>query len=355
MIRRLSSLALALALALPAAGCGPKNLQKLEVPQGGVHLKYELVPGAAYSGRLRIGNTQTFDGAGNVSQALECDVKLTVVGPDPKQGGTLLRATFSNVDLKWGLPPSAPISPEEFTRDAIARLQGMNVAFNVSSTGEIVYMPTPPQELADVDKNFIDVVLRGLERAFLVVPDRAVKDQETWKEDEKRGREGKLGRFVVGKVETRVDGMYRDEDRQEDMLRLVIQFKRTETITTKEGSRKNDSEGRSTAMFSTEGYLASIEGESRDFDPVNGMTFSKVKVEWRKTAAGGTSQVPELASQQIDDPCDPDYVGGESCEDAAQTQQIDDPCHPDYVGAEACDATPPAAVTPEPVTAQPKT
>jgi hypothetical protein len=341
MLRRASMIALALGLLTAVASCGPKGLHKVEVPAAGVTMTYDLVPGATYSGHLRIGNTQAVDG-GNISQALECDVKLTVVGEDKTRGGTLLRATFANIDLKWGLPPSAPISPEEFTRDAIARLQGMNVSFNVKPNGEIVYMPTPPQELSDIDKQFIDVVLRGLERAFLVVPGRAVKDNETWDEDEKRGREGKLGRYVVGKVETRVDGMYRDDDRKEDLVRLVISFKRNETITTEDGSRKNESEGKSTALFSTSGYLAEIEGESRDFDPVNGMTFSKIKVDWRKTASGGTGTAqPDVAQQEISDPCDPDYVGAETCPDGSETQQITDPCHPDYVGAETC-ATPAA-------------
>ncbi len=345
MFRHLSKLtsgaAVALALLAFTPACGPKGLQKLEVPQAGVKMSYDLLPGAAYTGRLRIGNTQTVEGAGNISQALECDVKLVVVGADAQRGGTTLRATFGNIDLKWGLPPSAPMSPAEFTRDAIARLQGMNVSFTVKPTGEIVYMPVPPQDLSDVDKQFIDVVLRGLEKAFLVVPDHPVKDQETWAQDEKRGREGKLGRYVVGKVETRVEGLFRDETRKEDLLRLVIQHKRTETITTKDGSRKNESEGKSTAMFSTQGYLAEIQGESRDFDPVNGMTFSKVKVDWRKTATGSKSgpASPPL-EQEIGDPCDPDYVGAETCADGSETQVITDPCHPDYVGGEDCAAAP---------------
>lgn len=341
MLRRFSKLAsgvlVALALSAAAHGCSPQGQQKIEVPQAGVQMRYDLLPGATYDGHLRLGNTQTIDGAGNITQSLECDITLVVVGADPQRGGTLLRATFSNIDMKWGLPPSAPISPEEFTRDAIARLQGMNVAFNVSETGEIVYMPMPPQELSDVDKQFIDQVLRGLEKAFLVVPNHPVKDKETWAEDEKRGREGKLGRYVVGKVETRVDGMYRDDARKEDLLRLVIAQKRTETVTTKDGSRKSEIEGKWTAMFSTTGYLAQIDGESREFDPVNGMTFSKMKVEWRKTASGSVGgTVPKVDEQAIGDPCDPDYVGADECKDGSEAQVIDDPCHPDYVGPAEC-------------------
>jgi hypothetical protein len=184
-----------------------------------------------------------------------------------------------------------------------------------------------------------------------------VKDKETWSEDEKRGREGKLGRYVVGKVQTRVDGMYRDDTRKEDLLRLVITQKRAETITTKDSSRKIEIEGKSTAMFSTAGYLAQIDGESREFDPVNGMTFSKVKVDWKKTASGTTGgAAPTVDEQAITDPCDPDYVGSEECKDGTETQNIVDPCHPDYVGGEECKTPPPAdaaAPTGKPETAPP--
>lgn len=328
--------------------CGPSGLAKIAVPAAGVTMRYDLTPGAMFSGRLRVGNTRTIDGAGNVSQSLDCEVQLEVVDAGDDTKGALLRATFSNISLEWGLPPSAPMSPEEFTKSAITRLQGMNVAFRVKSTGEIVEMPAPPQELPDIEKQFIDAVLRALEQAFFELPARAVKDDETWSEDEKRGREGKLGRYVVGKTQTRVDGMFRDDKRKEDLVRLVVTRKRTETITTKDGSRKNESEGRMTAMFSTKGYLAEIEGESRDFDPVEGMTFSKVKVGWTRVDAGALAGGGE--TQDIGDPCDPNYVGTQTCASAPEQQNIEDPCHPDYVGAATCtteaptpaDATAPA-------------
>lgn len=333
-----------------AAGCGPRGLEKIAVPAGGIAMKYEMPPGAMYSGRLRIGNTRTIEGAGNVSQSLDCEVQLVVVAPPDGDKGALLRATFSNIDLQWGLPPSAPMSPEEFTKTAITRLQGMNVSFRVKTTGEIVEMPTPPQELPDVEKQFIDAVLRALEQAFFELPTRSVKDDETWSEDEKRGREGKLGRYVVGKTQTRVDGMFHDDARKEDLVRLVVSRKRTETITTKDGSRKNESEGRMTAMFSTQGYLAELEGESRDFDPVEGMTFSKVRVGWKRVDAGALGG--GIDTPPKDGECDPSDAGTQTCVDDSEQQNITDPCHPDYVGVETCAtdaAVPveaPAGVTP---------
>ncbi|MBX7084186.1 MAG: hypothetical protein K1X88_33575, partial [Nannocystaceae bacterium] len=319
--RLLLALALATSSSLSLSGCGPKGMRKIEVPGAGVRLAYDLSPGASYSGHLRIGNTQSFDGA-SISQALECDVKLVVVGDDPR--GALVRATFSNVDLKWGLPPSTPVSPEEFAADATAKLQGMNVTFNVKPTGEITYMPAPPQDVPDELKSFIDQVLRALEEGFLVVPDRALKDGESWDEDEQRGRKGKLGRYVEGKVTTKVAGMFHDEGRKEDLLRLEIQHKRKEVFTTKDGARTTESDTKATALFSTAGYLADVEGESRDYDPVNGMAFRKVDVKWKKLQGGDANATGGGGGdvQAITDPCDPDYVGEAECQGGGEVQAI---------------------------------
>ncbi len=330
-------------------------MKKLEIPAAGIRMSYDLDPGATYEGHLRIGNTRTVQAEGasaNINQALECDVRLEVIGADPERGGTMVRASFANVDLQWGLPASVPISPAEFTRGAVAQLQGMNVTFNVLPTGEITFMPVPPQQLDEQLKALIDQVLRGLEEAFLVVPKHAVKDGESWSEDERRGRKGKLGRYVEGKVTTKVDGMFHHDKLDQDVVKLEIQLQRKETFTTKDGARANESEGKSTVLFSTAGYLAQIEGESRDYDPVNGMSFRKVRVEWKKTADGtpGAAPVTPTQEQTIVDPCDPDYVGEEECKDAPNEEQaIVDPCHPDYVGELECkDASAPDPAAPPP-------
>lgn len=356
----LARFAFAALLGGPALACGPKGMKKVEIPAAGIQMAYDLDPGATYQGHLRIGNTQTVSAEGqqaSINQALECDVRLEVLGNDPQHGGTAVRASFANIDLKWGLPASAPISPAEFTRDALAQLQGLNVTFNVLPTGEIVYMPVPPQQMSDELKGLIDQVLRGLEEAFLVVPKHAVKDGETWSEDEHRGRKGKLGRYVEGKVTTKVDGMYHHGTLDEDVVKLVIELKRKETFTTKDGSRETESTEKSTALFSTAGYLAQVEGESKDYDPVNGMSYRKVRVEWKKTADGtpGGAAVAPTQEQTITDPCDPDYVGEAECKDGSEQQAITDPCDPDYVGEGECkdeaakpEGTPPAATTTPP-------
>jgi len=350
-IRPIVATALAALVLGAVPACEKEGLRKVEVPSSGIRLAYDLTTGSTYQGHVKLGNTQQIEGAGNVSQSLECDVKLVVIGDDPQRGGAQVRATVSNVDLKWGLPPSVPVSPDEFLQQALAQLQGMSITFNVLPTGEIVHMPSPPQELSEELRELVYQVVRALEQGFLVVPKHAVKDGETWTENERKGREGKLGRFVEGKVETKVDGMFHDDERKEDVVRLVIQEKRKEIVTTKDGARASESERKSTALFATTGYLAEVDGETREYDPKQGMNFRKLSVRWRRTAQGQGTAAPADV-QTIADPCHPDYVGPAECTEG-ETQAITDPCHPDYVGAEECAAgaapeggTPPAGTPP---------
>jgi hypothetical protein len=309
-------LALFALIATPACGGAKstgKDMKKLEVPAGGITLAYDLTPGASYEGRVRMGNTQQVEGLGSLSQSLACDVKLLVIGEDPTGAGAQVRATLSNIELEWGLPPSAPFSVDEFTKQAVAQLQGMQVTFNVLPTGEITQMPTPPQELSAEVKEVVYQVLRALEQGFLVVPKHKVDEGESWTEKEKRGREGKLGRYVDGEVTTKVEGMFRHDERAEDVVSLRIEQRKKETITTKDGARTSEIEGKSTALFSTKGYLAEVNGETREYDPKQGMNFRKLRVDWRKTASGKESGGDV---QVIADPCHPDYVGPLECTDA---------------------------------------
>ena len=325
---------LAAALGLPVVliGCGNKDMQKIEVPSDGVRLSYDLQPGASYKGHIRVGNTQAVEGLGNMNRNIEADVQLVALRPDPARGGTLIQARFSNVNLDWALPPNLPISADDFLSMTVEAVQGMNVNFVVSERGEIMFMPPPPQDVPDQMRLVITNLTDALESAFLPVPERNLGPGESWSEEEKSGRKGKLGRYREGTITTRFDGMFRDAQRKEDMAKLVIQHDRTDVITTKDGSRQNELEGKTVAYFSSNGYLALLESEQRDFDPQQGMTFRKVRASWQKTASGEAAAQDEV--QAITDPCDPDYVGPEPCAD--QVQAITDPCDPDYVGPEPC-------------------
>lgn len=330
-------------------------MKALDVPAAGIRMAYDLDPGATYGGHLRIGNTRTLTvegaSASNLAQSLECDVELRVLGTDAQRGGTLVQASFENIEIDWELPAGNPITPAEFTRDALARLQGMNVAFNVLPTGQITYMPVPPQELNDDLKALVDQVLRGLDDAFLVVPKHSVKDGEHWSEDEHRGHRGQPGRYVEARTTATVDGLFHNTSLDQDVVQLTVTGRRKETNTFAEGARVNESEESSVVLFSTDGYLAQIDAESRDYDPAGGMSFRKLRVQWKKLADGTPGGPPASQTQSITDPCDPDYVGEAECADTAPPdQRITDPCDPDYVGAETCAETP-TEPTPEPAPA----
>jgi hypothetical protein len=330
MSRPLPRLVLALFVALAPLGplaCNKGGLVRIDPPKGGVRLAYDLAPGATYEGHVRVGATLNQDGE-NLNQAIECDVRMVVLGEDGERPGTLVQATFNKVDVDAQLPRAYPISVEEFTRGTVAALQGMSVRFTVDETGKIVYMPPPPEGSDQLLGVMIGRVLDALESAFLVVPKRSVEAGESWSDEEKRGRKGKLGRYREGTVQTKVEGLFRDEKRKEDVVKLEIKQKRTDVVTTKDGRRETQSEGTTFALFSTRGYLAEIKGETRDYDPVQGMSFKKVLVEWRKVQDGSaTKAAPAPAGedaateeQAITDPCDPDYVGGEECKEATPTE-----------------------------------
>jgi hypothetical protein len=252
---RLSVFGLALATG-SLLSCGDKQLQRIETPQGGVKLQYDLTPGASYRGHLRVGNTRQIEGAGTLNQNVECGVQMTVLGRAPDREGHLVKATFTNVQLDWALPASVPISADEFLGMALEQVQGMAVTFAVLSTGEITYMPVPPSDAPDELKAVIQAVLDALESAFLAVPERTLAQGERWTDEQQQGRKGKLGRFREASVTTTFDGMFRAEERDEQWAKLDIQLARKDVITTKEGQRTGERTGKTTAYFSTAGYLA---------------------------------------------------------------------------------------------------
>ena len=354
---RLRSLPLALLLALgvaaPLPGCD-RGLQKVEVPAAGVRLGYDLAAGQSYEGRVRRSETVTTP-FGTLNRVLDYQVELTSLGKDPKRGDILVQARFTNVKIEWTLPPQAGlnISVDEFIRDAVSKVQGMVIRFNVGENGEVHYLPPIPSEVNDQLRLVIQAVLDSLDSAFIPLPDRALKAGESWEDKEKRGRKGKLGRYREGVLKTTFEGLYHMEGLDDTVAKLRIEDKGQETITTKEGSRANEWNGATDALFAVQGqYMVRRKGELRKFDPKEGTTFTKIQVEWRKLArkqVQGPTQVVE--KQRITDPCDPDYVGPGACEptpeggaqdlvapgEDVEKQRITDPCDPDYVGPGACD------------------
>jgi hypothetical protein len=318
-----SCFALALGLAVCWSGCGPKELTKIEVPDGGVKLAYDLSPGTAYRGHLRVGNTLQLQGM-TTKQTMECDVDLIVT--EKAASHSTLRARYVNIDIDMNFTsgPAAGLSLDE----ALNQIKALEVTLHVQENGKVTHVSPLPAGAPEAIQTLMQQLVDALESAFLVVPERQIKDGEQWTDSVKRGREGKLGRYRVGKTKTVFEGMYRHQ-RHDTVAKLSVAQEQTDVVTTKEGRRQTERNGKTTAYFSTAGYLAQFDSEIRDFDPTQGMTFRKLQASWRKT-----SDARKAATQAAPiDPCDPDYVGPDVCE---REGVVDDPCDPDYVGPDSC-------------------
>jgi len=340
-----------LLLSLLAAGpaCGPKY-EPLAVPEGGVRLAYDFSPGRTFEGHVR--RAETASGAmGNLNRVLEYDVRLQILGKDPKRGDILVRATFHNVKIQWTLPPGAiSISVDEFIEQAVRQVQGMEIRFNVGDDGSVHYLPPVPSEVDDELRLVIQGVLDSLDDAFLQVPDEPLQPGASWEEKEKKGRKGKLGRYRKGTKKTTFEGYFRDPKTGRKLAKLVLDDRGEEVITTKAGSRRNEWNGSTEAFFSlSDSFLAERHGELRKFDPKEGTTFLKVDVTWRKVADGTTAPAVQVERQAITDPCDPDYVGFDACpadEAAGGGDGTPPPPEQDAAAGEATEETEPAPDTP---------
>jgi len=310
-------------------------MTKIEAPSEGITLSYDLAIGQTYSGHVRRSETVRDALSGSsTTRSISFDVNLVVVGP-AEGGGNKVVATFTNVDLNWSLPAGIPLSLTEFTSSAKQALQGLQVDFHVGNDGQVLYRPPMPDSISPQLGIVLKGVLDVLETAFLTVPERPLQIGESWSDEKKRGREGKLGVYMTGSVTTKVAGLFRNEA-GEEIAKLEIGDKERAVTTTKEGSHENKKEGKTTSLFSTSGsYLVSTKGEITEFDTGNSTTFVKIQVDWDKGERRAVAPTPQEV-QSIVDPCDPDYVGGEECAPAGETQSINDPCDPDYVGAEEC-------------------
>lgn len=311
-------LALLLCAVPSLSGCktGP-GLTKIEAPAEGVTLRYDLTPGQVYQGSVR--HSETIRAAGSSTSAARSfsfDLTLRVRGADPAHGGMGVTARFSNVSVRWSLPPGIPISVAEFNRTAGQQLQGLEVDLTVDDTGKILHVPELPEDLSAELRVVLQQAIDALETAFLTVPAAPIKAGDAWKDDKTRGRKGKLGRYIEGTVKTRVDGFYRTGEPTLTVAKLVTETDELEITTTASGSHEVKKQSTTEALFATEQrYLHNYVREQQVFDAGNSNTFAKTEVSWAKppsqTGAAADAQV-----QDISDPCHPDYVGAEECQSA---------------------------------------
>ncbi len=345
---RASLLALGFALTAPLAlgACDGKELTPTEVPEGGLTLRYELQPGAVYSGHVT--SRETLGAAGQaVNRRLDFDVTIAVLSSEPN-GDAKVRARVSNLSIEWALPPGAAtvVNVDDFVKSMTARLEGVEIPFTVTKMGKVKDVPPLPPELNEQESLAANQVIDGLTRAFFVVPEESLNSGSSWTDEDSRGRKGKLGRYSEWKTTNTFDGAYRYAPEGTDpaaVARLIIETDKTEVTTTKEGGHETKLRSKTTALFNVDdGYLTKLEGTDTKYDGPD-MSTTKFAANWRQTKSAGAAAPPAPAPagevQAITDPCDPDYVGAGVCEDDAATQTITDPCDPDYVGAGVCEET----------------
>lgn len=300
-----------------ACNTGPK-MTKVEVPAAGVALRYDLTPGQIYQGQVRHNASirSTADQRSTINNHFSFDLTLTVRGPDKDHGGMSVTSRFKNVTVRWSPPVGLALSTAEFNRKASQQLTGLEIDFAVDDTGRIVYIPELPDGFPEDVRPLVQEALDQLETAFLPVPANAITVGDKWKEDKKRGKKGKLGRYIDGSVNTRVDGFYKVGEPAVTVAKLISDEAVTEVTTTTSGGHEVQKQGTTEALFATEqNYLMSYVSERQTADPGVSTTFEKTEVSWTKMpppAAGAAIQ-----TQDISDPCHPDYVGAEECNDGA--------------------------------------
>lgn len=325
--RWLLAIVLASAGAASAAACRDNGapLRRLEMPDAGVPVAWKLEPGHALVGHLRIGSTRQIEGmARPLDQSLECDVTLQVLAPAGGRSGLRLRASFSNVELDWGLPPTAEYGAEDFLALASERLRKLQPWLELGPDGAIASASEPPADVPEELRELLAVLLEGLEASFYVLPAKATKKGATWA-DTRTAAEGAWTLQTQG----RVDGLFRIKERELDVIALEIDTRRR----SKTSGSGSESEGHARVLFATAGYVAELDLETQAFSADSGMVYRKIRADWRRSR----EIVPELVG------------GGEESTDDVQV--ISDPCNPDYVGPKTCDeaVAEPAPAVPAPV------
>ncbi len=306
-------------LACNASGGGGKNMEKIESPASGVTLGYDLTPGLVYRGKVSHKETVVGTSGNKIARGFSFEVSLAIRGPaTDAYGGTLVTARYTNVDIRWGLPSGSPIGVGELVSKATAQLQGLEIDFNVDETGKVLHMPELPEDMPADLRFVLQEAIDTLETAFLPVPARALKVGDTWKDDKKRGRKGKLGRYLEGEVTTKVDGFFRDTEANADLTKLTISESEDEVTTAKTGSHAVTKEIQTIAFFAHgDRYLRKLIRDGKTFDPGNATIFAGLEVTWAKqpgATAGPVAPTAVKQVQDISDPCHPDYVGGEECQ-----------------------------------------
>ncbi len=313
MLRRslAPSLLVALALALPlTSGCTKKpQLTEVAVPEAGVSMRYDLSAGQEYAGHIRMRNSVQTP-VGDVVTVLEFDVALVVSGSEDA-GGKLVRATVNGIELELRLPEGIPAAMlGGMSAEGAAALNGMELRFNLSERGEVSNEPEPPESAPMETKAMIGMITSALTAGFVRVPEQPVKDGESWDAKSKDDKEGVTKAKNTGTLK----GLARNEA-NEDVAKLEFV---AEIEADREGQKLIVKQDVTASFSATGGYPVAVKRKINNEIVGQGSLLSEIDATWTK----GSKQAVEPARpagevQTINDPCDPDYVGGEDCPDDA--------------------------------------
>lgn len=312
-------LAAALAVSVAAlGGCGKEKLTEVQVPDSGVAMTYDLTAGQSYGGHIKMRNSVQTP-MGDMVQSIEFDVDLVVQGD---VGGTsLVSATVSEIDLTVRLPDGMPQAMAGgFNAENAKALNGMNVRFKLGPDGELDDMPEPPENAAPEVRGIIAMVSGALSGGFVRLPPKALKEGETWDLSRERQDDDGSTRSTTGTGT--FNGLARN-DAGEEVAKLAYESEAQSEAETQAGRMQSTSKAQIEALFSTSGgYPSKVERTvNAEIKGLGGM-LSEIDAEWKKLDKRAVDPIaPEpdqqVEEQQITDPCDPDYVGGEECVDDA--------------------------------------
>ncbi|MBV1859754.1 MAG: hypothetical protein KUG77_15180 [Nannocystaceae bacterium] len=306
MRRPLRRLALAGALGYLAlcvtAGCGAERERNVRAPQAGAKLHYALDVGTSLDGHLRIGTTRKVEGISvPLTQSVECDARLFVVKAEA-DGSRVIRATFRSVDLDWSVPPETGLSTEAFAKLAATTLKETEMRFTVSARGKVLTLPIGAERSPPELEGLLDTLGRAATLAFVELPASAVTKDHSWLDPATApGTHRNNARF---------DGLSRRGKSGVVTANLEVQFVSAVEVRTPSGPRRRQVEGETAVGLSDKGVPLRLYTELRDFDPLRGTAVQEIHGSWNRTDTGdqGTTDV-----QDIDDPCDADYVGTTPC------------------------------------------
>lgn len=313
--RRCSFLALlvgsGLLITLPASCEKKQTLTEVEAPDEGLALQYDLTPGQTYGGSVQMRNSIQSP-MGDIVQAIEFDVDLLMsgAGSDDKR---LVVATIDEIGFDLRLPDGMPAAAAGgLTPELAAQLNGIELRFELDHLGEVSEMPEPPKDQPQQVQAMIQMIAGALGSSFVRLPNKAIKAGESWEVsvdpqpgEENLKRTGK-GTFV---------GMARN-DKGEDLVELELAGTTEGTMEARGQKQEVSSEQKAAVLFSTTaGFPAQIERTRNGQVPGLGAMFTEIEAQWRKGERREVDLQAAPEVQEITDPCDPDYVGPEACEE----------------------------------------